>query len=114
MDLNFSSNFISALRSEGIEITYTAPSNFSEYKTSGFIVILGGPDAPEDVGEIIREVLMNSKQNAVRENGAKKMYIKTNVWATGQKVIVLAGSGRDQTKESHQENREQVATKAYT
>jgi parallel beta-helix repeat protein len=106
IDLNLSSGFFGFLRNQGIDIVYVNASNFSNYKTEKFIVILGGPDAPEGVGEVVREVLNESEQAELRTPGAKKMYVKANVWRSyNQVVMVIAGSGRDQTREAEEENK---------
>ncbi|MEE8167322.1 MAG: PGF-pre-PGF domain-containing protein [Candidatus Hydrothermarchaeales archaeon] len=111
IDLNLSSNFMSVLRSEGIEITYTTPSDFSEHNTSKFIVILGGPDAYEGVGEIVKQLLSESEQEYLRVKSNRRMYVKTNVWARGQVVMVVAGSGRDQTRMEADANKIEVRKK---
>jgi parallel beta-helix repeat protein len=106
IDLNLSSGFFGFLRNEGIDIVYVNASNFSEYRTEKFIVILGGPDALEGVGEIVREILNESEQEELRTPGAKKIYMKANVWRSyNQVVMVIAGSGRDQTREAEEENK---------
>ncbi|MEE8167819.1 MAG: hypothetical protein V3T58_02965 [Candidatus Hydrothermarchaeales archaeon] len=112
IDYELASDFFGFLGNKGMEVVHSTTTDFDQYKLEKFIVILGGPDAPEGVGDVVGEVLMNSDQNAIREQSAKKMYVKTNIWTTGQRVMVIAGSGRDQTKEAHQENRNQVAADA--
>jgi hypothetical protein len=112
IDLNLSSGFFGFLRNQGIDIVYVNASNFSDYKTEKFIVILGGPDAPEGVGEVVREVLNESEQAELRTPGAKKMYVKANVWRSyNQVVMVIAGSGRDQTREASEDNKQTVKVK---
>ncbi len=36
------------------------------------------------------------------------MYVKTDVWVDGQKVIFIAGSNRMMTKNAHEENRNNI------
>jgi hypothetical protein len=64
---------------------------------------MGGPDAPEGVGDIVREVLSDSEEEALREKGAKKVFIKSNIWAPEQKIIIVAGSDRENTKDAFDE-----------
>jgi hypothetical protein len=105
IDYNLSSNFTAFLEGQGIDIVYVDASNFSEYKTEKFIVILGGPDTYEGVGEIVREVLDEGEQGWLREKGNRRMYVKTSVWRMGQVVMIIAGSDRWQTRLAVEENR---------
>jgi hypothetical protein len=109
IDYNLSKNFTAFLK--GINIIYTSPENFSKYKNRRFIVILGGPDAYEGVGEIVQEVLNRSEQDYLRIKGHRKMYVKTGVWTKRQVVIVIAGSDREQTMLAGNENKLAVKIK---
>ncbi len=108
IDYELNPEFLNFLKNKGLRVTRVTTDVFDQYKNENFVVILGGPDAPAEVGDVVREVLTNYEQNAIREKGAKKMFVKTNVWTLGQKVMVIAGSGRDQTKASHQENKDKL------
>ncbi|MFQ5800375.1 MAG: hypothetical protein ACE5HH_01480, partial [Candidatus Hydrothermarchaeales archaeon] len=88
--------------------------DFEQYKTQKFIVILGGPDAPEGVGDLINNEQFNLKLKAdeiefIRQAGNKRKIYRSNVWATGQSVWILAGANRELTKAAHQEHRSSVA-----
>jgi hypothetical protein len=111
IDLNLSSNFTAFLEAQGINIVYVNASNFSEYKNEKFIVILGGPDAYEGVGEIVGEILDESEQGWLREKRNRGMYVKTNLWRTGQVVIIIAGSDREQTQKACEESKVEVLEK---
>ncbi|MFQ5888171.1 MAG: hypothetical protein ACE5HY_05695, partial [Candidatus Hydrothermarchaeales archaeon] len=66
------------------------------------IIILGGPDAYEGLGEIVSEVLSDAEEAAIRQAGAQTMYVKYNFWADrythNQVVIIVAGSDRSNTQ----------------
>lgn len=112
IDLNLCDNFSALMKAHGIDVVYVNAENFSQHKTEKFIVILGGPDAPEGVGNITRGVLNLSEQEELRVLGTKKMYIKTNVWRSYNQVIfVIAGSRREQTMECSEENKLDVKTR---
>jgi hypothetical protein len=111
IDLNLSKNFTSFLENNGIDIIHVNALNFSQYKTEKFLVILGGPDAYEGVGNITREVLTEIEQEQVRARGSRMMYVKTNVWANGQVVMVIAGSNRELTMQSGNDNKEAVISR---
>jgi ribosomal protein S11 len=111
IDFDMAIDFLMFLKNKGIRVVHASASDFNAlYKNEKFVVILGGPEAYEKVGGLVREVLPEDEQNAIRQSGSRNVYIKTDVWNAGQKVIVIAGSDRDQTKTTHQENRERVTS----
>lgn len=114
IDYNLASEFFGFLKNNGIEVINTNAQDFDRYKTERFVVILGGPDAYEGVGSIVQSpgLLTSDEQNYLRTKGNRKMFVKTNVWAQGQKVYVIAGSDRIQTQNAHFENRDLVSTQA--
>jgi hypothetical protein len=105
IDYENAPDFIEFLRNSGLQVISVIASDFESCKEMESIVILGGPDAPEGVGEIVQEALNYCDEKAIRKPGSRKMYIKSNVWAPRQKVVVIAGSNREETKKAHQEKR---------
>jgi putative cell wall-binding protein len=110
IDYALASDFFEFLGNKGVNKVRVTATDFVQYpwipyKNMTFIIILGGPDAYEGVGEIVQEVLASSEQNYLRIKGNRKMYVKPNVWRTGQIVVVIAGSDRFQTQKAHRENR---------
>lgn len=114
IDSELASDFYRFLGNQGMEVVNSNASDFDQYKSEKFIVILGGPDAPEGVGEIVKGVLSESEQNILREQGSRRKYVRTNPWGlnNGQRVTILAGSDRSQTKKSHEENQDDVILEA--
>jgi hypothetical protein len=108
MDYELNSDLFRFLENKGLRVTHTTAENFDKYKNEKFIVILGGPDAYEGIGEMVREVLMNNEQNQIRAKGSRKIYVKTNVWTHGQRVYVIAGSNRMETKNAVNDNNAQI------
>lgn len=109
IDYNLASDFLGFLRNRGMDVIHTDASNFNQYQTEKFIVILGGPDAYGGVGNIVQQVLTLEEQEFLRAVGNRNMYVKTNKWALGQVVHVIAGSDRNQTKKAHEENRNNLS-----
>lgn len=108
IDSSNAQEFFDYLKNQGNNVIHSTAMDFDSYKNEKFVVILGGPDAPEGIGEFVKETLEENEQDAIRESGAKKIYTKTDVWANGQKIIVIAGSNRLQTKSAHLENKHKV------
>jgi hypothetical protein len=103
IDFELASNFFGFFNPM-IEVVHATASDFDQYKGEKFIVILGGPDAYEGVGEIVREVLEDEEEDYLRVNGNRNRYVKTNTWSQGQEVTVLAGYCRHQTQKAHEEH----------
>jgi hypothetical protein len=105
IDLNLSSDFISFIEDNGIYVKVASAQDFNrDYDT---IIILGGPDAPEGVGDIVQTVLSQEDQEYLRIQGNNEMFVRKNPWWAryGHKTItVIAGSDRQETLTAILEN----------
>ncbi len=106
VDYELAADFIEFLQSKGVNVTRSTAPDFEQYKSEKFVAVLGGPNAYEGVGNMVQGILSSEEQEYLRVKGNRKMYVKTNVWAQGQSVFVIAGSDREQTKQAHIENRD--------
>jgi hypothetical protein len=99
------SNLFQFLENEGFSVVLTSADDFEFHKNQRFIVILGGPDAPEGVGDIVRgsEILSIGDADFIRESGNNQKFVGTNPWGRleEQVVWIFAGSDREQTKNIH-------------
>lgn len=111
IDYDLATDLFGFLKNKGMETVHATATDFEQYKNEKFIVILGGPDAYDGVGDVVMRILSEDEQNSIREKGNRKKYVKINPWGVrpGQRVTVLAGSDRNQTKKAHQEHRGEVA-----
>lgn len=112
IDYSLSSDFLDFLKDKGVEMILADASNFEQYKTEKLVVILGGPDAYEGVGAIVRHVLSPDAQNQIRVKGSRGMYVIASAWSEEQVVYVVAGSDRYMTKLAAEENVEIIAQEA--
>lgn len=101
-------NIIGFLKGKGFDVIRIEANLFEEYKTSELIVILGGPDAPEGIGEIIRNILTNEEQEKIR-NGEMNKYMKRNIYGTPQRLFIIAGKDRNKTREYLQEHKDEIS-----
>ncbi len=108
-DSGLSHDFFVFLANRGFNVTRSKAEDFQRYKTRGLVVILGGPDALEGVGEIVREVLDEDEEASLKGPGSLGVYIKQDVWIQNQKVIVIAGADRGLTARAVWENMEMVS-----
>jgi hypothetical protein len=105
IDNALAEDFVDFLKKKGIKIIQVDATSFNRYENNQFIVILGGPDALEDVGSIVRQHITIQEQEYLRISGNKKMVI---VKYPTQTVFVIAGSDRNRTREAQNENRENL------
>jgi hypothetical protein len=91
------------------DVVQASPEDFEKYRNHRFIIILGGPDAPEGVGDEVRaaDVLDLDDLVYIRTKGNKHNFEARDVWTQfkNQFVWILAGSDREQTKQAHIDNR---------
>lgn len=108
IDYQLSNEFVSFLKENKINITYTTANQFLQEKNSKFIIILGGHMAP-DTGSISMQALSGDEQDFLEEqNGNRGIFVKENLWAKSQKVIVIAGKTRNDTRLAAYENYDKI------
>ena len=98
-------NWIEFLRNESVPYRQTKPADFEKNKKEKFIAILGGPNEPGGVGEIVKQVLTKEEQEFVSKPGSSRMYLKENTFAPGQKILVFAGADREAAGKARVSNR---------
>ncbi len=115
IDSGLAKDFLSVLKERKINSTVIKASDFNTNVRgeNRLIVILGGPDAPEGVGQIVAGLLTNAEARAMRKSGAQQMYTKFDVYTTRftskQKVIIVAGSDRGNTRAACIKNIDAIA-----
>ena len=98
-------NWIEFLKNESVPYKLTNPAEFETHKKEKFIAILGGPNEPEGVGEIVKQLLTKEEQDWVGKPGNSRIYLKENVWREGQKVLIFAGSDKEMAAKARTGNR---------
>jgi parallel beta-helix repeat protein len=114
IDFGMSEEFLQNLKA--VSIT-AKPVNISEFDIDAqvgnrLIVILGGPDAPEGIGELVRTLLTPEEQNMIRNSDTPQVFVKNNVFTSRythqQRIIILAGANRKGTSQAGIEHKEEV------
>lgn len=106
IDFNRAGSFVEFLEGNGFEVVRITARELEEYKAEELIIILGGADALDGVGSIVREVLDEREQELTRLG--LRYFMKTDVWVPNQRVFVFSGPDRDQTKQAHTEFRDKI------
>jgi thioredoxin 1 len=92
--IDYSPELISYIGQEFDVITITA-DEVPDYQNYSYFVILGGPDAPEGIGELVSNILSIQEQNYLRTTDEYNLFVRVK---DGRTYLVLAGSDREQTK----------------
>jgi len=113
IDLANARDFVKSLDSQGRPVLRITPQQLDAHNLEKFIVILGGPDAPDGIGVQVQTLLTEKDNQFLREKrGNKKMFVKTNVWRKGQVIFIIAGNHRNDTKTAIIENEDGVLSEA--
>ena len=94
--IDYSSGLIRYLQ-KSFEVTSITAQEFPWYQSQyayKYFVILGGPDAPQGIGEIVRTLLSPQEQEDLRTRGVYDLFIKLK---NGKTYFILAGSDREYT-----------------
>jgi desulfoferrodoxin (superoxide reductase-like protein) len=106
IDYTRAKSLVTFLEDNGYEVINIAASELSQYQTENLIIILGGADALEGVGDVVRTVLDAREQELTRLSA--HYFLKRDVWAQDQRVFVFAGKDRDETKQAHEKYRDKI------
>lgn len=79
------------LYNNDVPFKHVTAAEFPNFKKSKYIVVMGSPSEAGGIGGIVKEALSPQEADWVSQQGNRKMYIKSKVWAEGQSVIVFAG-----------------------
>jgi len=95
IDYNLGGPFIDFLSERGLLVLRATAEDFSQHQYNKFIIILGGQNSPEGVGDVVRLILPRAQQDyLVGGSNRSIMAAKDNLWTMGQRVWVLAGYDR--------------------
>lgn len=99
IDLPLAEGFLDNYLAQGIPVETVSADEFQSHENDSLIMFLGGQNAPEGVGEIVGGILTEREKNELlNEPDARVLAIDSDVWAQGQKVMVFAGHGKEQTR----------------
>ena len=113
VDKMLSTELFDYLEQKGLDVIHATAANFDSYKDEQFIIVLGGPDALEGVGEIVKGtgILGIDDADYLRTEGSSKKYLSTDPWGKNpdQTVWIFAGSDRHLTLQANRDNMVAVA-----
>jgi len=83
--------WIDFLKKNELTVDHYVLSELDQVKNYPYITIMGGLDET-GIEEMFTEVIGAAETASLAEKGAKKMFLKEDVWKPGQKVLVFAGN----------------------
>lgn len=101
--LGMAKDFLNTLNNESIPLTIVS-EQFDKVKKEKYIVVLGGAKGPGSVDEFVKLVLTKEEQAEATQPGGK-MFVKENVFAQGQTIIVFAGPDESAAAEARKSGR---------
>jgi len=108
IDLKAASALLEYLKAAGVNAVPSNSAEFEKLKYNVRIVIVGGQNSPEGVGQAAASVLSQEQKEALLVPSAGYVFEKAGVWAQGQKVVILAGNEASDTERASTEYREKV------
>jgi hypothetical protein len=113
IDLGLATGFLEYFDEKGVKVYHLNASNFTGYNKNKNIVILGGHEAYDGIGDIVKEVLNETEQHEVSRNNYGTYFMKEKVWTNTakQRVFVIAGKNRNVTEKACANNMERIRSK---
>jgi len=102
-----SQNWAGFLQSQEISLRLLTPEEFTNHKNEKYIIIMGGIDEPQGVKGLLKEVLTEAELQWISKEGNGGMYLKSDVWAMGQSIIIFAGSDWKTTEQARKAAKEE-------
>jgi hypothetical protein len=88
------------LKGKDIPVKVAEPSEFDKAKKEKYITILCTMDESGTIRDIAKEALSPEEFQWAGQKGNGKMYVKSGVWASRQKVMLFVGSDPKATEEA--------------
>ena len=90
-----------------IPFTLLLLDEFRDLKEEKYIVIMGGINELKDLRNLFKQVLTNNELEWLTQKGNGNMYLKSDIWTQGQKIIVFAGSDQSASIKAREVNKEE-------
>lgn len=101
-----SQSWLDFLMTKEVSFKAVSPEEFDNYKLESYIVIMGGLNESGGIKKIIKDALSDEEISQVSQAGKGGMYLKSNKWAMGQQVMVLAGYDQSAALKARTDNKD--------
>lgn len=108
IDWGLAGGLVGFLRENGVRVVHATAVEFTQLRYNEHIIILGGQNAPEGVGQYSASVLPSGREDELLVRDASMIFSANDIWQTTQEVIVLAGHSAEDTQKAWMDNQQQV------
>ncbi|MBD3387349.1 MAG: hypothetical protein GF416_00180 [Candidatus Altiarchaeales archaeon] len=108
IDAANAADFIQYLRENSVNVVESDAEAFQTLRYNENVIVLGGQNAPEGVGEVSGFVLSQDQEESLLQPGASMMFQKSGLWQTQQNVYVLAGHTAEDTRRAWESNKKTI------
>jgi len=99
IDLPLVQGYIDNYKAAGFIVQTITAQELAAHQNDPTILILGGQNAPEGIGEITSKIMNDrEKQQVLSRPDASILINAPNYWTEKQRVLVFAGYGKEQTR----------------
>lgn len=99
-------NWQAFLKTKEVPFKLMTPQEFAMDKNYKYVVIMGSMDESEEMKDLLKEALNDNDMNFISQEGNGKMFLRPNVWMSGQRVLIFAGSSREAEIEARKASRD--------
>jgi hypothetical protein len=93
------------LGSKGVSVKNVAPSDLEGFKDVPYVVVMGGLDEADGIKPLAEKALSKSELDRMSMDGSTGMYVKYDVWGSGQEVIIFTGASEKGVEAARKSNR---------
>lgn len=97
--------WIDFLKKNELTVEHYVLSELDLVKKYPYITIMGGLNE-SGIKELLTEVIGADETASLAGKGAKQMFLKEDVWASGQKVLIFAGNDVESAAAARTESRD--------
>lgn len=110
IDRASTTGLVTYLNTKGFNVLESSPDDLESHKKEKNMILIGGPDAPDGMGRIVKETGLLDIDDAdlIRTAGNHQLYAGHDIWNPGQRVWILAGSSRVETQNALETYRDEV------
>jgi hypothetical protein len=101
--LDLAKDFINNLNNESIPLGIVM-DQFEKVKKEQYIIVLGGAKGTGSADDFVKQVLTEQEQQSGNQPGGK-MFVKENIFAPGQVIIVFTGADEAAAADARKNNR---------
>lgn len=98
--------WVDFLKSNEVPLREVSPQYYANYKGAGFIIIMGGFDEQGGIKDIAKEVLSKEELDSVTQGNRGRMFLKPDLWTSGQYVLLFVGPDGKSSIEARKANKE--------